>query len=770
MAGRLEGAPEPVGAWGFDNPADLLQASAGGDLVLEGAHTAVPGLGAGDGAIRIGIGSYYRCEHGVTPNGSGNYVNQYSLLFDFRIPQFGPWYCFFQTSPANQNDGDCFVRANDGAIGVGQTGYSAMRAQPGVWQRLLIAVDNAAGIYDIYLDGELILDGAPQSIDGRFALDPTVLFFADENGEDAPIDVTRIAIYDRALTAADAAELGLPQVDDPANRPPEMIPGASGPGLVATGAPASYAFTARDPDEELVQVRVDWGDGEVSVWSSLAPSGTAVVQSHTFRLPGKYPLRAIARDQRGKLGVWTEIQTVEVEGDPAVEFLTWPYLQNVKPDGITIMWECDVAVDGEVRYGSGPTLDGLQPATTIASGAGTHIYRAVLRGLLPGTAYHFEVRVGGIALPTGTFTTAPLGHAEFAFAVWADSQGSNHGAYGPDPLEPTTSMMRHMGLSGIQFAVGAGDHAENGGSYSDTRQYYLDRVARWLGSAVPWYVAWGNHDGGRGTVIRKFADLPSQERPGFDAGYGSFSFDYAGCHFICIDYASAVDDIRTWLEADLQSEANRNARFTFLFVHVPPYCELWIDGNATYRNELVPLLEAYGVDLCFSGHTHEYSRGYLNGVHYCITGGGSWLDLPEVLVHDWDHMTVGGYHPIPGVPQYGPTRGGGLINEYVRVDVRADSFTASMIGFDPDGTEVGVLDTFESTAAQAPLRIAAIRRSGQSVELEWTGPDGPFRVQFRPDFGQGTWTDVGEPVAAAARATTLPAATAAGLYRIRLAR
>ena len=161
-------------------------------------------------------------------------------------------------------------------------------------------------------------------------------------------------------------------------------------------------------------------------------------------------------------------------------------------------------------------------------------------------------------------------------------------------------------------------------------------------------MAWGNHDGGSSTVIRQFADLPSQQRPGYGPGYGSYSFDYAGCHFICIDYASSALDIATWLEGDLQSTANRNARFTFLFIHVPPYCELWIDGDAGLRAALVPLMEEYGVDVCFSGHTHEYSRGFLNGVHYCITGGGSWLDSPEVLVADWPHMTVGGQHAIPG--------------------------------------------------------------------------------------------------------------------------
>jgi hypothetical protein len=770
FVGALGAAPAPAGEWRFDDPTAPLMATTGADLLLEGGHTVIPGIAAGDGAVRVGIGSHYRCAHGIAANGAGALVNQFTFLFDFRIPRVGPWYCFFQTNEANQNDGDCFVRANDGALGVSQTGYSTAPAQPAAWQRLLVSVDNLAGVYDIYLDGERILDGTPQSVDGRFSLDSTVLFFADENGEDAPIDVTRIAVYDRALSAIDAAELGSVQVEDPSNAAPVMVPGVVGPGLVATGVPHSYAFAATDPDHELVQVLVDWDDGETSGWSDLVPSGALASHAHTFRFPGKYQLRALARDQRGKAGLWTEVGTVEVEGEPRVEFLTPPYLQNVGMNGITIMWESDIAMDAVVEFGPGGELDSAAHVVSTPSGAGTHIYKAVLADLQPGTAHGYRLRMAGANGPNAVFTTAPAGTPDFSFAVWADSQGSNHGAYAADPLEPTTSMMRHLAASGVSFAVGVGDLAENGGSYSDTRQYYLDRVARMLGGAIPWFVAWGNHDGGQNAVIRRFADMPSRERVGFDAGYGSFSFDYAGCHFICIDYASAMSDIRGWLESDLQSAASRNAKFTFLFVHVPPYCELWIDGNAVYRDELVPLLEAYGVDVCFSGHTHEYSRGYLNGVHYCITGGGSWLDIPEVLVHDWPHMTVGGHHPIPGVPQYGSDRGGGLINEYVRVDVTGDSFSVAMVGFEPDGSELGTLDMFASTPEQSPLVITSIRRIGSDVQLEWIGPPGPFQIQTLAAPGHGTWTDIGLALGAEVRSALVPLEAASGYLRIRLAR
>lgn len=696
-AAVVAGVPSPVGAWDFDDPENLLKATLGQDLGLTGQHQSVAGVRSGDGAVRIGVGSYYRCAHGIAPVSPAAWVNRFSLLYDLRVPSVGPWYSLYQTDPDNANDGDCFIRSATGTVGVGTTGYSTQPVTAGAWQRLVIAADHGAGIYRIYLNGVRILEAGGQAIDGRFALEPTVLFFADEDGEDAALDVTRLAIYDICLTDAEVAELGAVPTGDPANQPPRMLAGPAGPTTATTGQTLAYRFAAEDPEGGLVQVQIDWGDGsDLSSWSDLAASGTAIEATHVYRAPGLWEVRALARDAGGGASGWTAIQSVTVSGTPQVAFVTRPFLQNVKPGGITLMWEMDGAADVPVDYGLDTDYGSTAASARQASGAGTYIYKCVLTGLAPGTRYVFRCRAGAVE-ETGTFATAAAGDADFSFAVWSDSQGSNHGTYAADPFEPTRSMMRHMADNGIAVAVTTGDLAESGDSYTDTRQYYLERVAAYLGRAVPWFVAWGNHDAGSSSMIRRFADLPSQERAGFTAGYGSYSFDYAGCHFVCLDYASATSDIYNWLEGDLKSPANQQARFTFLFVHVPPYCELWVDGNAFYREALVPLMEAYGVDVCFSGHTHEYSRGYLNGVHYCITGGGSWLDTPEVLVHDWPHMTVGGYHAIPGVVKPGPERGGGLINEYVRVDVKGGAFTASMIGFEPDGTAVGVLDQFSNS-------------------------------------------------------------------------
>lgn len=678
--------PAPVALWTFDDPANPLAAEVGTDLVLVGAHETIPGTTEADGAVRIGPGSHYRARHGIPPS-PGPYVNAYAFLFDFRVPAIGVWYSFFQTNPANANDGDCFVRT-DGAVGVGATGYSAARISAGTWYRMVVSADNARGIYEIWLDGELVLAGIPQPVDGRFSLDPEVLFLADENGEDGTIDVATLAVYDRALSSSEIARLGGPGVFDPENRAPAIIAEAAGPESADAQEETEFRFRAQDEDGDRVQVRVSWGDGTTDPWGPLAAAVEPHVARHSFRRTGVLEISAQARDEHGAASPWTRVQWIRVTGEVPVAFLLEPYLQHPRPGGISILWELDAPVASRIEYGPdethGASLD-VQPEDT---GCLSYLYRARLDGLAAGE-HHYRVVAGSVATGDRTFRVRDaLDRGAFSFSVWADSQGTNGGAYPSDPFEPTKAMMRDIAISGDDFAVAAGDLAEDGSDFAGVRRYYLDRVAAIVGPAVPWFVAWGNHDRGRSSAIRKYADLPSAFRPGFDPGWGSYSFDYAGCHFVAIDYDTMAADILGWLEGDLAAAAARRPRFTFLFVHVPPYSEIWIDGDAWLRARLVPLLEEYGVDACFSGHTHEYERGFQRGTYYVMTGGGSWLDFPEPYTVDWPHMTVGGYHDLgDGIEK-------GLVNEYVRVRVEGDRAEVEMHAFHFDGTYRGVLDSF----------------------------------------------------------------------------
>jgi hypothetical protein len=195
-----------AGHWTFDDAANLTTAAIGNNLILMGNHSAVPGPDENDGAVQIGVGSHYIAPHGIPANGWGSNVNEFTIVMDIKVAQLNQWYCLYQTNQTNQNDGECFINPS-GRIGVGATGYTNDIFEPDEWYRIAVVVRNGYE-YDYYVDGQLALIGSHGSIDGRFSLGVTVLFFADENQEDNLLDVADIKLFSKSLSAEKIQELG----------------------------------------------------------------------------------------------------------------------------------------------------------------------------------------------------------------------------------------------------------------------------------------------------------------------------------------------------------------------------------------------------------------------------------------------------------------------------------------------------------------------------------------------------------------------------------
>lgn len=198
--------PSRQGWWKFDDASNVLQAEIGSSLELVGSHQIVAGAVAGNGAVKIGVGSYYTLNHGMAANGGGKMVNEYTLQIDFKVSSVGSWKTLFQTDRSNISDGDCFINLT-GNIGTQATGYTPFAVAPNEWYRLVISVKN--GVHHFYyLDGTLVTAAAALPIDGRFALDSLLLMFADNDGDDAEIECAEIAIWNYALSPGEIAVLG----------------------------------------------------------------------------------------------------------------------------------------------------------------------------------------------------------------------------------------------------------------------------------------------------------------------------------------------------------------------------------------------------------------------------------------------------------------------------------------------------------------------------------------------------------------------------------
>jgi hypothetical protein len=199
--------PEKIGWWKFDDAGDMLKAETGSPLTLTGSQTSVAGPVEENLASEIGPASFLGILHGITPTGEDSLVNEYSVLVDFSLPEAGIWHSFIQTTIANDDDAELFTRASDNAIGTGATGYSDNVVSAETWYRMVISVKNGE-FFKVYLNGALWLDGTPQDVDGRWALDSTLLIFADNDGDDGTIVCAELAMWDVALTGSEVLELG----------------------------------------------------------------------------------------------------------------------------------------------------------------------------------------------------------------------------------------------------------------------------------------------------------------------------------------------------------------------------------------------------------------------------------------------------------------------------------------------------------------------------------------------------------------------------------
>lgn len=157
----------------------------------------------------------YKIFHGATPNGGGQYVNQYTLIYDLYYPgsSGASWRSLWQTLTDNSNDGDVFI-SPEGGIGISQI-YNGV-VTPDEWHRIAFVIDLAGpGAHPVlvkFIDGVKVGEQTTglSGVDGRFSLDPSALLFADNDGDAAQGYVSSIQFANGRLSDAYLAALGGP--------------------------------------------------------------------------------------------------------------------------------------------------------------------------------------------------------------------------------------------------------------------------------------------------------------------------------------------------------------------------------------------------------------------------------------------------------------------------------------------------------------------------------------------------------------------------------
>ncbi|MDR1525083.1 MAG: Ig-like domain-containing protein [Tannerella sp.] len=197
-------------SWSFDDPsnlakADVIDGKQGTPMGLIGNIVPIDGPSATDKAIRIAAGgaNYLKVFHGIPFPQGKDYVEDWSILIVFRLPDLNGWHTILQTDITPAGDADFFIRDN-GLIGVGTLGYVGPQPiEAGKWYHLILSRKGSSKTFYSYVNGKTYHDNV-QTDASRFNLLEAFLVSQDEDGEDQAIEIAEIAVWDQLLTESQA--------------------------------------------------------------------------------------------------------------------------------------------------------------------------------------------------------------------------------------------------------------------------------------------------------------------------------------------------------------------------------------------------------------------------------------------------------------------------------------------------------------------------------------------------------------------------------------
>lgn len=349
--------------------------------------------------------------------------------------------------------------------------------------------------------------------------------------------------------------------------------------------------------------------------------------------------------------------------------LRGPYLQFPTSSSMKVMWRTDVPTESRVYYG-----------TSLATVMDNHVdmtdsvtdHTVNLTGLDSETEYYYAVSDGSTVLAGGDvqhrFTTSPVIGTVKPFNAWVIG---DFGKGNAKQMDVKQGFLDHVGDDMPDLWLWLGDNAYDDGTDEEfsnkvfgTQYGYGEIFPR-----VPFMATPGNHDYGAVLNILTGADPLTHDGPYYDivdvptngeiGGVPSghelyYSFDYANTHFISMnseigsifngswDWTGASpfntfsgSPFTEWLHADLQAN---DKQWVVAYMHQPPHTDgshesdaFWEVYMEAMRDNIMPILENYGVDLVMAGHSHVYERSYLLNGFYDLPAD---FDAAQHIVDD----------------------------------------------------------------------------------------------------------------------------------------
>lgn len=312
-----------------------------------------------------------------------------------------------------------------------------------------------------------------------------------------------------------------------------------------------------------------------------------------------------------------------------------PYLQMPSATAVTIRWQSEKEFTGVVKYG--PSINTLNQVKREAGENDEHEIR--LHNLKPATKYYYSIGDGKDIDIKGKdfwFKTAPNIYTaekntlqDVRFWITGDQGYPNK--VQNQVRDAMFSWLEQNPRTGKESApldlwLTTGDNAYRSGSNDQFQAGFFEPYKTILRNTPVWPV-YGNHDARRWVFFDLFTFPTRGESGGLASGTEHYySFDYANIHFVILDTQasdlSLEGEMLSWLKKDLEQTKQQ---WLITLFHHPPYTKGSHDSDSAYdsggrlievRENILPLLEAAGVDMVFTGHSHMYERSDLMNCHY----------------------------------------------------------------------------------------------------------------------------------------------------------
>jgi hypothetical protein len=444
-----------------------------------------------------------------------------------------------------------------------------------------------------------------------------------------------------------------------------------------------------------------------------------------------------------------------------------PYLQQGTPTNVIVRWRTDSPCDSQVRYGTN-----LNELNGIASDTGAvreHIVR--LADLRPETKYFYSIGTTEQTLAgdgSYFFITAPASPGPTRIWVIGDS-----GTADERPRSVYTAYTNFTGARYTDLWLMLGDNAYSTGTDVQYQAAVFDMYPELLRQTVLWPTI-GNHDTAFSVdppstlpYFQIFSLPVNGQAGGVPSGTEKYySYDYANIHFVCLDAMSSDrrsdGPMCTWLEQDL---AANEKDWLIAYWHHPPYTKGSHDSDSEnelieMRENVVPILEAYGVDLVLCGHSHCYERSFLINGHYGLSG--TFDNDMKVQPGSGREDDMGPY--TKGISGSEANKGAVYVvagssgqATFLQEDAPHSAMFLTLLELgslvlDIDGPELrakflretGVIDdyfTIIKGGGAGVLRIVSYGTNGNTFALTWNSvPGGRYRVERTISLAPAEWT------------------------------